>query len=1152
MRLLHEDGYWYTNNTATFVMPAADVIVQGIFTDTSTGENEIAQMIPDTGEVELKLAGSVKKFKVYSSGGKAGGYGNNASGYLLLTAPEDYVISLSGTVTTESNGIDYLRIFDGNTTLAQQLGSKEKYGNSSGDTVEYLTSSSNQILLYFYSDNSKALQGVDLTVTMGSVNEEYNIMVADHENGKVEVFAGADATVSAKGKETVTVVGTPKDGYDLTGIQVTDSLGQTVVVTGGFWYTDNTATFVMPAMDVSVECIFTDTSTGENEISETIPDSGMKELKIAKDVKSFKIYSSGGKTGGYGNNAAGYLLLTAPENFIMKLSGTCVTENISADYLVVYDGSEAAESAIIGNQSKYGSQYGETVETIVSSTNQMLLYFGSDLSNCESGVDLTVVLSDLSQKYAIEANAPINGTVIYSVDGNKVDAAAEFETVAVTATPSEGYMLTGLCVYDEEERSLEVTGGSWRTGNVGTFLMPEGKVTVCPQFALMEDIKDEMYQNIPATGSLNIDIPREIRSFQLYDDGGSNGDYSCNCNSYVYLTAPEGYLIQIEGSVWTENTHDYLRIYDGEAIADDKMLGQSFMGTSGVNTGTLTSTGNKMSLYFHSDTSNVNTGFSLTVQLVPITYALSYDMGDGEMKAGETNPATYTADDVIALNQPVLEGYLFGGWTGTGLSEATVDVTIPIGSYGDRTYTATWRKLLTHKDVVVEVSDQSYNGMFEDPVTVKDADELLERNKDYSVIYRSGTKETEYPVQAGTYEVIISGLGDYAGTVEKVFIIEHVLLDLVSLTATDRVYDKTNQIYFSEAILSGIVDTDDVRVDIEAMCGTVSSADCGEYEEVTFDMVPLAGEDAQNYVVLHPGNPYKLNKAVTIYKAQNARMQNSSLTVQYQTKTVGQIVLPQDWYWQPSDVAKELIVGETVTATAIYDGADKDNYENLTEVVSITRRACTHSWGEGAVTTHPTAVAKGIKTYTCSICNGKKTEDIAALGLPKKGATAVDAKTGLQYKVTKSAVSGGTVEISKPTNKKMTSVKVPDAVMIDGVTYKVTSIANNAFSGCKKLKKVTIGKNVTTIGKNAFRKCTNLKTVTIHSKVLKKIGANAFFGDKKLTKITLKTTLLTKKSVGKNVLKGTSKKLVIKVPKQKLKAYKAYFRNKGNAKVKVK
>nr|MBQ8252443.1 leucine-rich repeat protein [Lachnospiraceae bacterium] len=1128
--ILHQDGFWYTDDRATFKMPSTDVVVQGVFTNTSTEENGIFQTIPDSGTKELKIASGVDKFKIYNSGGTVGGYGNYANGYLLLTAPENYTISLSGQVTTEGEGVDYMMMYDGNSTEAKQLGAKSKYGNSSGDVVEYLTSSGNQVLLYFYSDSGVALTGVNLTVTIGATDRDYNIVIVEDEGGEIETFAEGEVSVTAQGNQTVTVVATPGYGYDLTGMVVTDSLGRELVVNGGFWYTDNTGTFVMPAMDVTVKCIFTYTSSGVNEIYQTIPDAGTKELKIAKDVKSFKIYSSRGMANGYDNYANGYLLLTAPENFIMKLNGTMLTENNAGDYLTIYDGDTAAENMIAGNSSKYGNAYVTTIDTIVSSKNRMLLYFASDQSHCNNGADLTVTLSDLSRKYDIQTSAPVNGTVVYMLDGEEVTSAPESKTVTVTATPEEGYMLTGITVRDMYGNSLEVTGGNWHTGNTGTFLMPESRVTVSPEFAEIETMEEEMYQNLPSVGSVEISIPREIRSFKLYDIGGRNGAYHNDSDCCAYITAPEGYFIQIEGSVWTEDTRDYLYIYDGDGILADKILGQKFTGPDGVNTGILTSTGNKMCLYFHTDSSVVYEGLDLTLRLVPVTYQITYDLSGGEMKADETNPETYTADDVITLKNPVREGYVFAGWTGTDISDVAEDVSIPIGSYGDREYKATWRKLLTHEDVTIDVAEQTYTGMFVDPLTVMDGDTLLERDKDFKAVYRLDENETEYPMKAGTYEIVITGIGTYTGSVEKEFVNRYTILKVVGLTAQDRAYDRTDEVCVEKVILDGILGTDMVCADVGAMKAKVGGKECGEYTEVSFEEVPLTGTDAENYLVLHPGNPFELDEPVTIYKAENAiRMPASAMKVNYTTKTVGAIKLPQDWAWKASDAGKALGVSKTVTAMALYAGADKDNYENISVLISITRQPCVHTWNTGAVSVAPTAVAKGKKTYICSVCKGTKTEDIPALGLLKKGATIADAKSGIQYKVTKSAASGGTVEVKKATNKKVKSVKIPDAVVIDGVTYKVTSIAKSAFSGCTKLKTVTVGKNVTKIGAKAFYKCKNLKTVTI------------------------KTTKLKAKAIGKQAFKGTPKKMTLKVPKKKMSLYKKILKAQGvNKKAKYK
>ncbi len=133
-----------------------------------------------------------------------------------------------------------------------------------------------------------------------------------------------------------------------------------------------------------------------------------------------------------------------------------------------------------------------------------------------------------------------------------------------------------------------------------------------------------------------------------------------------------------------------------------------------------------------------------------------------------------------------------------------------------------------------------------------------------------------------------------------------------------------------------------------------------------------------------------------------------------------------------------------------------------------------------------------------------------------------------QVRVTSDAVADPTVEYLATTNKKASTIKVPDSVTVDGITYKVTAVAAKALSGNKKVKKAVLGANVLSIGKNAFAKCKNLK------------------------KIEVKSSQWNKKSVGKNAFKGTSKKLVIKVPKKKAAAYKKYIKGKGNKTVRVK
>lgn len=173
------------------------------------------------------------------------------------------------------------------------------------------------------------------------------------------------------------------------------------------------------------------------------------------------------------------------------------------------------------------------------------------------------------------------------------------------------------------------------------------------------------------------------------------------------------------------------------------------------------------------------------------------------------------------------------------------------------------------------------------------------------------------------------------------------------------------------------------------------------------------------------------------------------------------------------------------------------------------------------------------------------------VSIPMKGAKIKDS-SGVTYTVTNSGTAGGAVEYTKPASKKIAKAAIPAVVTINGITYQVTSIASGAFSGCSKLKNVTIGKNVTTIGAKAFYKCTSLTRITIPAKV-SKIDRQAFYGCKKLKSITIKTKKLTAKSVGSKAFKGIYAKASIKVPKGKLKNYKKILKARGvGAKAKIK
>lgn len=117
---------------------------------------------------------------------------------------------------------------------------------------------------------------------------------------------------------------------------------------------------------------------------------------------------------------------------------------------------------------------------------------------------------------------------------------------------------------------------------------------------------------------------------------------------------------------------------------------------------------------------------------------------------------------------------------------------------------------------------------------------------------------------------------------------------------------------------------------------------------------------------------------------------------------------------------------------------------------------------------------------------------------------------------TVTSVKGKTVGFTKAKNKN--SVTVPATVTISGTKYKVTQVNANAFKG-KKIKTITIGKNVKVIKKNAFKGSSATKLI-LKTKLLKKAKVKGCLKSSKIKTIQVK---IGSKTVNKKFVKSYKK-----------------------------
>ena len=142
----------------------------------------------------------------------------------------------------------------------------------------------------------------------------------------------------------------------------------------------------------------------------------------------------------------------------------------------------------------------------------------------------------------------------------------------------------------------------------------------------------------------------------------------------------------------------------------------------------------------------------------------------------------------------------------------------------------------------------------------------------------------------------------------------------------------------------------------------------------------------------------------------------------------------------------------------------------------------------------------------------------------KKKDSKLTDESGATYKVTGTTDKKPTVTYISTKKTGKASIIIPSSIEVNGVKYQVTSIADNAFRKNKKLKKITIGKEIVSIGKRAFEGCKNLKEIVIETEKLKA------------------------KTVGKKAFAKTSSEAVVNVPKKKAKEYKKLLRKRGLSK----
>lgn len=335
-----------------------------------------------------------------------------------------------------------------------------------------------------------------------------------------------------------------------------------------------------------------------------------------------------------------------------------------------------------------GSDSGKYYKTASNAAdlNNIFTTISQEISSAANAAlnDTTTVVDTLSEYFTFaDTTNPVASVKVYTADWNGnswenpapasgVDVSVEGKTVRVT-----GYDYAANYVHGTEGQKLiiEITvvpdpTATW--GPTNEYPTNQGNAAVM----LSEQVIEE--RTSPAVRVATYQV-----RYQVNGDAPDNTTYD---DPKYYISGQQATVLQKPSNCEKDG---YSYTFDGWRLGEDEAPAVLTMTDDVTLTGTWTK--------------------------VPISYKITYDLDSGALAEGEENPTTYTVEtETFTLHNPTRENYTFTGWTGTGLSEKTEQVTVAKGSTGDRAYKANW-ELTTFADAIIvtikgDTGSEKYNG----------------------------------------------------------------------------------------------------------------------------------------------------------------------------------------------------------------------------------------------------------------------------------------------------------------------------------------------------------------------------------------------------------------------------------------------------------
>ena len=586
---------WYSNNEISFVMPQTDVTITPYFENLAYGPFYLS--MDHSGTENVTIPEGVKTFTIsddYTD--------EKMDAYFVLTAPEGKVFQMMGEFSGRGSA-DSLFIYNGNDTLLKA---------PNGTYISSRVASSNNLTIH-YKEMGEFLQrynGLYLKLLVVDPNEDYAVSFWDYSNGNI-----VPNTVSAKVNTPVSLSVTPDPGYYLHHVRIWgENTEWEVAKTGGTWYSEgNEVTFLMPGEDVNIQPYFASESETPRIVASWYETT---RVTIPAGIEEFYVEGQGGGEW----QAAKPLILTAPEGYLFQV------EDVNREYSSEFN-------AFDGNFADPVGSGIELMSGVTTGRDLTLVYVATG----EYDKSILVKLVDASVTHNVDVHYSGNGYA-----GGDLSSASTGNTINLTATPDEGYMIGSIyaeAYLEDESWSLPITGGTWYTSNDYSFTMPYADVRVYVDFVEKVTTANEgLFIEMPQRDSVFATIPADVESFNV------NGECVYDaCKGTLVLAAPEGLKFQLTGDVKTYGDGAGMAVFDGSGTGATKIweLDQG-------NGMYLNSSGDTLTLHYESSDSYMRMNLLVTIIDPNKKYRIEFAKVQGGTIDGY--PESAAPGDTVTLN----------------------------------------------------------------------------------------------------------------------------------------------------------------------------------------------------------------------------------------------------------------------------------------------------------------------------------------------------------------------------------------------------------------------------------------------------------------------------------------------------------------------